>query len=204
MPSVTPLKHLLVPVCTLLVFSGCVERTVTQTQSSISFSDGPSSPIGDQKKMLDRWYSGNKQLGIESDRFEVNSLNSTNQRVNGKKNQPLKTFEGTKLFEGTKEYATTNASEQKKRSLWDRSSFDGQKEFKTGSSSFDQQSFSDGSKRAYGSGNTYADGNSLSQESQQRVTSADTTLTIDDRGRTSRLPHSKMTEDEVRNLLNPE
>lgn len=198
----------LISVSLVPLLGGCVQRTVTNTQSKISFGTGWAEQTGDVDKIRDKWASGfeikdgmavatDPKKNLQAKNLTLNTLQSKSFAVTGTSPIPGKTFK-TGNFGQTPAFQTSTASESQKAFGTNAAEL-GNQQVKTGLFGSGQRKYS--TKAAREAGDQYTSGKKSAGESSAKATPAHADLVLD-QGRLKEDP-SSLTEDQVRDLLHP-
>ena len=198
----------LVGVSLVLGLGGCVQRTVTSTQSKISFGQGWAEQTGDADKIRDKWASGfeikdgiavatDPKKNLEAKTLTLNTLQNKSFAVSGTSPIPGKTFK-TGSFGQTPAFQTATASESQK-SFSTSTAEESSKKLKTGIFGGSERKFA--TKAARESDDAFTGSKKAARESSAKSTPARTDVVLD-QGRLKENP-SSLTEEQVRDILHP-
>lgn len=204
------------PICTLLSLSGCMQRTVTETGSRISFSNGWSSQLGDTDEIKKRFASGfeikdglavaaGETKGFDPKTLQMKSIQQKTFELKGTVPDAKKPFAGTSAFSQTPEFKTsTLQAPLKEFPTGSARGIDMNKVVPTEISAANGKPFPGSSKVAREGGlREFFGGNRSARENAARTTAARADLVQDERSGRLVPVESSLTEAQVRDILHP-
>lgn len=207
----TGLARILVAGASLILLGGCMQRTVTHTDSRISFGEGWAQEVGDVDKIKEKFSSGFEikdgvavasggQGNITGKTYPLKNLEVENLSLNQGARETGKSFQTLSLFKGVSAFKTSEARES--RSAFAANSAQGfDQEFATGSADVSGKAYESDGQAARESKLDFFGSKRAARESSARSTQARADVVLD-AGRLKETP-SSLSEQQVRDILHP-
>lgn len=194
------------------LLGGCVERTVTSTESHMGFAQGWAQQAGDTDKIRKKFSSGfeikngvavasNGKKDMEPKAMTPKTIETKDYNPGGKNMDTGKTF-ATSMFNRTPELKTSTVKDEKK--MFATHSADGMdKEFATKDARENGKNFQGASKAAREDKREFFGGKRAAREDSVKITPARADVVLEKSTGVLKRDPAALSEEQVRDILNP-